>query len=95
MSSTTSTKNDIEKAMKDTKMNPFEACKQVFQVDSSKPPLSMIEKMDLFFTDYSLVPLLVQENYLTVKPTNLTGTTKEQRDKCHLQLLAEASEAIW
>ena len=93
MSSSTSTKSDIEKSMKDTKMNPFEACKQVFQRDPSKPS-SMIDKMDLFFTDYSLIPLLVAENYLSVKPTNLTGNTKQQKDKCHLQLLAEASEAI-
>lgn len=93
LNSTQTLKNDIEKAIKDTKMNPFEACKQIFQSDPAKPK-TMIDKMDLFFTDYSLMPLLVQENYLSVKPANLKGNTKQQKDKHHLELLDQAADSI-
>ena len=58
MAATANSKQDIEKAKKDTKMNPFEACKQVFFHDPEKPR-SMIDKMDFFFCDYNLMPLLV------------------------------------
>jgi len=90
-----SLKTDIEKAIKDTKMNPFEACKQVFQSDQSgNKPRNMIEKMDFFFTDYSLMPLLIQENYLSIKPFNLKGNTKQQKDRYHLELLNEAAQSM-
>ena len=43
-----STKTDIEKAVKDARMNPFKACKQAFQPDPTKPwPIQ--DRMDLFF----------------------------------------------
>jgi len=90
-----SLKTDIEKAVKDTKMNPFEACKQVFQSDQpGNKPRNMIEKMDFFFTDYSLMPLLIQENYLSIKPFNLKGNTKQQKDRYHLELLNEAAQSM-
>lgn len=80
-----STKSDIEKAMKDIRMNPFEACRQVFHCEpNGQNKKSMIDKMDLFFCDYSLMPLLVHENYLSVKPVDLKGNTKIQRDYSHL-----------
>ncbi len=61
MTANESTKSDIERAMKDTKMNPFEACKQVFSCDPEKVK-TVNDKMEFFFTDYSLMPLLVQGN---------------------------------
>jgi replication factor C subunit 1 len=83
LESNKSTQSDIQRAMKDIRMNPFEACKQVFEPPShgavneenknktqSNP---FIKKMDLFFADYSLIPLLVQENYLSVHPHELKG----------------------
>ena len=86
---------EIEKAMKDIRMNPFEACKLVFSSEQSdKKPRSMIDKMDLFFADYSLMPLLVQENYLKVYPSNLKGNTKKEKDLHHLQLLTESIESM-
>lgn len=95
MTSNQKSQTDIEKAMKDIRMNPFEACKLVFSSDpSQKGPKTMADKMDLFFTDYSLMPLLVQENYLNVTPSNLKGNTKKQKDLNHLQLLTEGIESI-
>lgn len=52
-------KQDIESAMKDIKMNPFEAVKQIFMQDPAKPK-SINDKMEYFFCDYMLMPLLVQ-----------------------------------
>ena len=48
--------------------------RKVFQPFDGRRELSLREKSDLFFTDYSLMPLFVQENYLQVKPVNNTGT---------------------
>ena len=93
MQASESSKNDIAKAMKDTKMNPFEALKQIFTGDPNKAR-NMNEKMEYFFTDYSLIPLLVQENYLSVRPTDLKGNTKSKRDMNHLQLLADSADSI-
>ena len=89
------TKNDIQKAMKDIRMNPFEACKQVFQCDpNGANKKTMIEKMDLFFTDYGLMPLLVHENYLNVKPFELKGNSKKQKDLDHLNRIYESIESM-
>lgn len=42
---------------------PFDSCKQL--LDSSQAcKLSRSRKLDRFFTDYDLMPLLIQENYL-------------------------------
>ncbi len=55
---------------------------------------SMIDKMDLFFADYSLMPLLVHENYLSVRPVNLKGSSKTHRDYDHLVKLYGSVEAM-
>ena len=95
------TTSDIGKAMKDIRMNPFEACKQVFQADQlsssgvgDKKPRTMMDKMEFFFADYSLMPLLVQENYLSVRPTELRGNTKSRRDLDHLERAYESVESM-
>lgn len=83
--------NDIEKAIKDIRISPFEACKQVFVGD---PNRSLNDKSDLFFADYSMMPLFVQENYLSIIPNNLTGTTKKEKVLSHLMLLSESMESM-
>jgi len=92
LTKTQSTSSDIEKAMKDIRMNPFEACKQVFSIE--KESTSLMDKMDLFFTDYSLMPLLVHENYLAVKPAHLKGNTKQQKGRHHLELLSDSIQSM-
>jgi replication factor C subunit 1 len=90
-----SSKADIEKAVKDIRMNPFEACKQTFSApEPNKPAKSIPDRMELFFTDYSLMPLLVHENYLSVRPENVRGNTKQQKDLCHLNMLNQSIESI-
>ena len=42
-------------------LSAFEACRQIL---APPKPLSVNERLDLFFVDYELIPLLVQQNYL-------------------------------
>lgn len=46
---------------------PWEVIRKVFSPDDHKT-MSLNDKSDLFFYDYSIAPLFVQENYLHVKP---------------------------
>lgn len=86
---TQKTQADIEKSIKDTKINPFEACRQVFYNDPQKPK-SIIDKMDYFFCDYSLVPLLVHENYLLVNSSKYKSKNSTQ----YLTALTDSIESI-
>lgn len=60
-------KSDAANARKDMKMGPFDVCRKVFAL-GEETHMSLIDKSDLFFHDYSLAPLFVQENYLHVRP---------------------------
>lgn len=61
-------KSDAAKARKDMKIGPFDVCRKVFAAGEETAHMSLIDKSDLFFHDYSLAPLFVQENYLHVRP---------------------------
>jgi replication factor C subunit 1 len=82
------TQVDIEKAIKDIRINPFEATRQLFSYENKSQSLS--DRMDLFFTDYSLMPLLIHENYLTANPSGL----KNKNTSHYLNLLNESIDAI-
>ncbi|CAG4920757.1 unnamed protein product [Colias eurytheme] len=58
---------EAQKVKKDIKMGPWEAIRKVFSEEEHKT-MSLNDRSDLFFTDYSLAPLFVQENYLQVAP---------------------------
>ena len=49
------------------KMGPWDVCRKVFTANEHKA-MSLIDKSDLFFHDYSIGPLFNQENYLVVTP---------------------------
>jgi replication factor C subunit 1 len=51
---------------KDVSVNIFEAARQILA-----PETDIKKKRDLFFTDYSLMPLFVQENYLNIRSSTL------------------------
>lgn len=55
-------------AKKDTVLGPWEVVRMVFSKEEQKN-MSLGDKTRLFFYDYSLGPLFVQENYLTVTPS--------------------------
>ncbi|XP_014607760.1 PREDICTED: replication factor C subunit 1 isoform X1 [Polistes canadensis] len=73
------------KPNKDLKLGPWEVVKKVFNVEEHKN-MNINEKSDLFFHDYNIAPLFVQENYLSVMP----ATPKTEL----LERVAQAAESI-
>ncbi|XP_057263564.1 replication factor C subunit 1 isoform X1 [Pezoporus wallicus] len=82
-------KTDASRAKKDIKLGPFDVVRKVFAAGGEPSRMSLIDKLDLFFHDYSLAPLFVQENYVHVKPAAAGGNLKK-----HLVLLSRAADSI-
>ncbi|KAL2305261.1 hypothetical protein Nmel_007241, partial [Mimus melanotis] len=82
-------KTDASRAKKDIKLGPFDVVRKVFATGEETARMSLIDKSDLFFHDYSLAPLFVQENYVHVKPAAAGGNLKK-----HLVLLSRAADSI-
>uniref|UniRef100_U3K3U3 Replication factor C subunit 1 n=1 Tax=Ficedula albicollis TaxID=59894 RepID=U3K3U3_FICAL len=82
-------KTDASRAKKDIKLGPFDIVRKVFATGEEAARMSLIDKSDLFFHDYSLAPLFVQENYVHVKPAAAGGNLKK-----HLVLLSRAADSI-
>nr|BAJ33988.1 unnamed protein product [Eutrema halophilum] len=72
---------------KDEDISPFTAVDKLFGYNGGK--LRMDERIDLSMSDFDLVPLLVQENYLNYRPSS-TGKDEAKR----MELLARAAESI-
>ncbi|XP_061438963.1 replication factor C subunit 1 isoform X2 [Rhineura floridana] len=82
-------KEDASKAKKDIKLGPFDVVRKVFSTGEETSHMSLLDKSDLFFHDYSLAPLFVQENYIHVTPSAAGGNMKK-----HLMLLSKAADSI-
>ncbi|NXI57415.1 RFC1 factor, partial [Chloroceryle aenea] len=82
-------KTDASRAKKDIRLGPFDVVRKVFATGEEASRMSLIDKSDLFFHDYSLAPLFVQENYVHVKPAAAGGNLKK-----HLMLLSRAADSI-
>uniref|UniRef100_S4RTR9 Replication factor C subunit 1 n=1 Tax=Petromyzon marinus TaxID=7757 RepID=S4RTR9_PETMA len=82
-------KSDATSAKKDLKMGPFDVARKVFIADEETERMSLIDKSDLFFHDYSIAPLFVQENYVHVRPLAAGGNMKK-----HLTLLSKTADSI-
>ncbi|NWV81649.1 RFC1 factor, partial [Dasyornis broadbenti] len=82
-------KTDASRAKKDIKLGPFDVVRKVFATGEEAARMSLIDKSDLFFHDYSLAPLFVQENYVHVKPVAAGGNLKK-----HLMLLSRTADSI-
>ncbi|XP_021104259.1 replication factor C subunit 1 isoform X1 [Heterocephalus glaber] len=82
-------KADSHRAKKDIKLGPFDVARKVFAAGEETAHMSLMDKSDLFFHDYSIAPLFVQENYLHVKPVAAGGDMKK-----HLMLLSRAADSI-
>ncbi|NXA90318.1 RFC1 factor, partial [Melanocharis versteri] len=82
-------RTDASRAKKDIKLGPFDVVRKVFATGDEAARMSLIDKSDLFFHDYSLAPLFVQENYVHVKPAAAGGNLKK-----HLVLLSRAADSI-
>ncbi|KFQ56375.1 Replication factor C subunit 1, partial [Nestor notabilis] len=82
-------KTDASRAKKDIKLGPFDVVRKVFAAGGEASRMSLIDKLDLFFHDYSLAPLFVQENYVHMRPAAAGGDLKK-----HLVLLSRAADSI-
>ena len=78
-----------DKAKKNLKIGPFEVIRKVFETTEETRKMSLIDKSDLFFHDYSLSPLFVQENYATITPNAARGSRAK-----HLRCLSRAASSI-
>lgn len=78
-------KKDAKTAEKDVKIGPWDVIRKVFSVDEHKN-MTINDKSSLFFHDYSMAPLFVQENYLSVKPS----APKSQ----HMKLFAATADSL-
>ncbi|RVE52058.1 hypothetical protein evm_003336 [Chilo suppressalis] len=65
--SQTSSGAQKQHTVKDVRLGPWEVVRKVFSEEEHKS-MSLNDRSDLFFYDYSLAPLFVQENYLQVTP---------------------------
>ncbi|XP_069781025.1 replication factor C subunit 1 isoform X2 [Narcine bancroftii] len=82
-------KENGRQTKKDIKLGPFDVVRKVFSAGEETASMSLIGKSDLFFHDYSLSPLFVQENYLHVKPAASGMNLKK-----HLMLLSKTADSI-
>ncbi|CAL4061186.1 unnamed protein product, partial [Meganyctiphanes norvegica] len=79
---------EAKSAKKDFKLGPWDVAKKVFS-ESEHKTMSIHDKSGLFFHDYSIAPLFVQENYPKAVPHCAQGNrrkTLEQLAKTALSL---------
>ena len=70
------------------KIGPWDVCKSVFNREEHKT-MSFFDKSDLYFHDYNLAGLFVQENYLASKPV-AAGSDKKKL----MALVSKAADSI-
>ena len=83
-------KNKAHDAAKKTsiKIGPWDVVRKVFS-SSEKKDMSLMDKSDLFFHDYSIGPLFVQENYLLAVPKEADHDKKKT-----MLLTSKAADSI-
>jgi len=69
-------------------VNVFEAIRTLFSASEESRKMTLNEKTELFFSDYDLVPLFVQENYLNVEPAK----AKNKID--HLETISRTADLL-
>ncbi|CAH1400525.1 unnamed protein product [Nezara viridula] len=80
---------NLPMASKYVKLGPWDVLRKVFSKEEHKN-MSIYDKSDLFFYDYSIAPLFVQENYLNVQPHSEESKTKKGK----MALFAKAAQSI-
>ncbi|XP_039293527.1 replication factor C subunit 1 isoform X2 [Nilaparvata lugens] len=79
--------SQLPNSEKFVKLGPWDVLRKVFSEEDLKK-MTFNEKSDLFFHDYSIAPLFVQENYLNVVP-HAKLNKKEKMD-----VFAKAAESL-
>ncbi|XP_075211056.1 germ line transcription factor 1 [Lycorma delicatula] len=79
--------NNLPNSEKYVKLGPWDVLRKVFS-ESDLKTMSFYDKCDLFFHDYSIAPLFVQENYISVVPHAKLNKIEK------IQAFAKAAESI-
>lgn len=82
-------KADAGKGTKDIRLGPFDVVRKILSSSEGGASMNLNEKAALFFHDYNMVPLFVQDNYLNIQPLEAKGDRQR-----HLLLVSEAAESI-
>lgn len=91
----TSNSADLKKAwQKQVVLKPFDIVARLFsaQIFSPYSNVTLNDKLDLFFNDFDFTPLMVHENYRSVRPARLAESGGKILD--HLKLLEKAADSI-
>nr|CAB3265534.1 replication factor C subunit 1-like [Phallusia mammillata] len=80
-------KAHADKSQKDVNLGIFDIARKLLSSESAS--LSLIDKSNLFFMDYSMIPKFIQENYPHVNPYSAKGNLKQ-----HLNLLSKTADSI-
>ncbi|KAI8844475.1 replication factor RFC1 C terminal domain-containing protein [Chytriomyces cf. hyalinus JEL632] len=81
---------------KNMTMSPWDVTGTLFNRVSFRET-SFADKLELYFSDFSLIPLMIQENYIKMDPVLAKengGPNKAQQDIEALNLLSNAADAI-
>ncbi|XP_077509904.1 germ line transcription factor 1 isoform X1 [Amblyomma americanum] len=82
-------KADAGKGTKDIRLGPFDVVRKILSSTEGGQSMTLNEKAALFFHDYNMVPLFVQDNYLHVQPLEAKGDRQK-----HLELVSAAADSI-
>ncbi|KAF9206942.1 hypothetical protein BGZ49_001536 [Haplosporangium sp. Z 27] len=69
-------------------LNPFQIAEQLL-VETNYRALSVADKFDMYFNDYQLAPLMIQENYVRMNPTDARNDSIDAID-----LMSKAADSL-
>ena len=77
-------------------MSPFNIIHEILgpQLWAANSRKTLNDKMELYFQDYSFVPLFMQENYLKTSPQRTRGLDGPDKALEDLKLMAQAAASI-
>ncbi|KAJ3092057.1 hypothetical protein HK100_007035, partial [Physocladia obscura] len=81
---------------KNMTMSPFDIAATLLNRGSFRDA-SFADKLELYFHDFSLIPLMIQENYIKMDPSlahENSGPSKEEKDVETLMCLSQAADSI-
>ncbi|KAI8900817.1 replication factor RFC1 C terminal domain-containing protein [Globomyces pollinis-pini] len=82
-------------ALKNVTLSPFDIIGKLLSQASFRSS-TFSEKIDYYFQDYSMMPLMVQENYISMSPSMAreSGLSGKQLEAHTLKLMSEAADSI-
>lgn len=81
---------------KNSMQTPFTIMDQLFhpQAFSANSKLSINDRLEYYFTDFSIMPLFVQENYAKHRFTRANNSSGQDQVLKNLELVSQAADSI-